>query len=64
MIKALGRKHSLDEVPVHRVVNGKGCIPKEENAEMLKKEGVRIYRKNGRLQVQDFKKYFWDPQQE
>ncbi len=55
------------KVPAHRVVNRNGMLtgkhhfsPPEKMEELLKKEGIRVIDD----QVQDFKKKFWNPQEE
>lgn len=55
------------KVPAHRVVNRNGLLtgkhhfsPPEKMQALLEKEGIKIVND----QVQDFRKKFWDPQEE
>ena len=54
------------KVPAHRVVNRLGMLSGKHHfggnkmEELLKKEGIKV--KND--QIVDFKKHFWDPQEE
>lgn len=59
-------KQCTDSIPAHRVVNHKGVLSGKAHfggtvmQELLEGEGLKIKKD----QVQEFKKYFWDPQLE
>ena len=64
---AMNSSHSLEDVPAHRVVNRNGVLTGKHHfggsnamQQMLEAEGVVV--KN--LQIIDFDRYFWDPQEE
>ena len=64
---AMNSSHSLENVPAHRVVNRNGVLTGKHHfggsnamQQMLEAEGVVV--KN--LQIIDFDRYFWDPQEE
>ncbi len=65
---AMNNAHSQKVyVPAHRVVNRNGMLSGKAHfgspdamQQALEKEGIKV--KND--QISDFKKYFWDPQQE
>ena len=64
---AMNKAHSLEDIPAHRVVNRKGILTGKHHfdgtnlmQQLLENEGI-IVCKN---QIQNFEKYFWDPQKE
>lgn len=61
---AMNASHSIEGVPAHRVVNRNGLLTGKHHFEgtnlmqqLLENEGIPV--KEG--QIQNFKKYFWDP---
>ncbi|MBO2543253.1 MGMT family protein [Salegentibacter sp. BDJ18] len=64
---AMNSAKDLDDVPAHRVVNRNGLLTGKSHfgdhsamQQMLTSEGVTV--KDNK--VQDFKKHFWDPQED
>ena len=64
---AMNASHNQLDVPAHRVVNRKGLLTGKHHFEgtnlmqqLLESEGV-VVEEN---QIQNFEKYFWDPQKE
>ncbi|MDG1761535.1 MAG: MGMT family protein [Flavobacteriaceae bacterium] len=64
---AMNASHSMDNIPAHRVVNRLGMLTGKHHfpgmnlmEQLLENEGIRV--KN--LQIIDFEKHFWDPNQE
>lgn len=64
---AMNSAKDLDDVPAHRVVNRNGLLTGKNHfgdhsamQQMLNSEGVTV--KDNK--VQDFKKHFWDPQED
>jgi methylated-DNA-protein-cysteine methyltransferase-like protein len=64
---AMNASHNMENVPAHRVVNRLGMLTGKHHfpgmnlmEQLLENEGIRV--KN--LQIIDFEKHFWDPNQE
>lgn len=64
---AMNASHNMENVPAHRVVNQLGMLTGKHHfpgmnlmEQLLENEGIRV--KN--LQIIDFEKHFWDPNQE
>ena len=64
---AMNASHNMENVPAHRVVNRLGILTGKHHfpgmnlmEQLLENEGIRV--KN--LQIIDFEKHFWDPNQE
>ena len=64
---AINASHNMENVPAHRVVNRLGMLTGKHHfpgmnlmEQLLENEGIRV--KN--LQIIDFEKHFWDPNQE
>ncbi|PKD20658.1 cysteine methyltransferase [Salegentibacter salinarum] len=64
---AMNSAKNLDDVPAHRVVNRNGLLTGKSHfgdhsamQQMLASEGITV--KDNK--VQDFKKHFWDPQED
>ena len=65
---AMNNSHNqTQEVPAHRVVNRKGLLTGKHHfdgtnlmQQLLESEGVAVEEN----QIQNFEKYFWDPQKE
>lgn len=61
---AMNQAHALPDVPAHRVVNRKGLLTgkhhfatPDQMQKLLEKEGIRVLDN----QIQDFEKFFWNP---
>ncbi|EOZ92393.1 Methylated-DNA-[protein]-cysteine S-methyltransferase [Indibacter alkaliphilus LW1] len=61
---AMNASHTVPDIPAHRVVNRNGVLTgkhhfghPEEMQQLLEAEGLKIIQD----QIQDFKTYFWDP---
>ena len=64
---AMNASHSQHDVPAHRVVNRVGMLTGKHHfagthlmQQLLENEGIKVVD----LQVVDFEKHFWDPNQE
>ncbi len=64
---AMNSSHTMPDVPAHRVVNRNGLLTGKMHFETpdtmqqsLEAEGIKVKKD----QVQDFKKIFWDPNEE
>lgn len=64
---AMNASHDLEHVPAHRVVNRIGLLTGKHHfsgtnlmQQLLENEGVVVIEN----QIQEFDKYFWDPQNE
>lgn len=64
---AMNASHAMKGIPAHRVVNRQGLLTGKHHFEtpttmkkLLEKEGIKVVKD----QVQNFDKYFWDPQKE
>lgn len=64
---AMNASHNMEDIPAHRVVNRKGILTGKHHFEgtnlmqqLLENEGIIVKD----LQIQNFKKVFWNPNEE
>jgi methylated-DNA-protein-cysteine methyltransferase-like protein len=61
---AMNACHNLDDIPAHRVVNGKGLLTGKHHfdgtnlmQQLLENDGIKVIDN----QIIDFEKHFWEP---